>query len=73
MLLGANWRPANAKSSMFHENNPNAACIDEMDETDKIQRMERKKSSVQATSHQLRTKLLCECSYNTRYVPGTFL
>ena len=46
MVLGANWRLANAKSAMVHQNNPDAAYMDE------IERAERK-SSVQATSHQL--------------------
>ena len=29
MVLGANWRLANAKSCMVHENNLDAACMDE--------------------------------------------
>ena len=29
-LLGANWRCANAKSSMLQENNPDAACMHEI-------------------------------------------
>ena len=44
MVLGANWRLANAKSSMVHENNPDAACMDEIERTER-------KSSVQATLH----------------------
>ena len=36
MVLGANWRLAHAKSSMVHENNPDAACMD------KIERAERR-------------------------------
>ena len=44
MVLGANWRLANAKSSMVHESNPDAECMDE------IERTERKRNA-QATSH----------------------
>ena len=40
VVLGANWRLANAKSSMVHENNRDAACMDEMERTER-------KSSVQ--------------------------
>ena len=46
MVLSANWRLANAQSSMVHENIPDAACMDD------IERAEIK-TSVQATSHQL--------------------
>ena len=47
MVLGPNWRLARAKkSSMVHENNPDAAGTDEIERTER-------KSSVQATSHQL--------------------
>ena len=46
MVLGANWRLANAQSSMVHENNLDAACMDEKERTER-------KSSAQATSHQL--------------------
>ena len=44
MVLGANCRLANAKSSMVHENNPDAACVGE------IERTERKKSVQQANN-----------------------
>ena len=44
MFLGANWRLANAKSSMVHENNPDAACMDEIERTEK-------KSSVYRQHH----------------------
>ena len=30
MVLGANCQVVNAKSSMVHENNPDAACMDEI-------------------------------------------
>ena len=43
MVLGANSRLANATSSMVHENNPDAACMDEIERTEK-------KTSIQATS-----------------------
>ena len=46
VVLGASMRLSNAKSSMVHENNPDAACMDEIETAEK-------KSSVQATSHQL--------------------
>ena len=46
LSMGANWRLANAKSFIVHENNPESACMHE------IERMERE-GSVQATSHQL--------------------
>ena len=47
MVLGANWRLANAKSSMVHENNPDAACMGEIERTER-------RAGVQATlSHQL--------------------
>ena len=39
--MDANWRLANAKSSMVHENNPDAACMGEIERTER-------KSSVQA-------------------------
>ena len=35
MVLGANWRRANAKSSMVHENNSDAACMDEIGRTER--------------------------------------
>ena len=43
-VLGANWRLANAKSSMVHESNPDAECMDEIERTER-------KSNAQATSH----------------------
>ena len=56
MVLGANWRLANAKSSMVHKNNPDAACMDEIERTER-------RSSIDATSHQLRSCLSCEWLY----------
>ena len=54
MVLGANWRLANAKSSMVHENNPDAACMDEIERTER-------KSSVQANPSRIApAKPLCE-------------
>ena len=47
MVSGENWRLANAKSSMVHENNPDAACMDE------IERARRERAVYEATSHQL--------------------
>ena len=50
MVLGANWRLAKAKSSMLHENNPDAAFMDE------IRRNVGEKepqTGAQVTSHQL--------------------
>ena len=41
MVVGANWRLASAKSFMVHENNPDAACMDEIERTER-------ESSVQA-------------------------
>ena len=41
VVLGASMRLSNAKSSMVHENNPDAACMDEIERTER-------KSSVQA-------------------------
>ena len=35
MVLGANWRLANAKSSMVYGNNPDAACLDEIERTER--------------------------------------
>ena len=70
MVFGANWRLANAKSFMVHKSNPNAAC------TDKIERTERK-SSVQANPLRITpAKLLCEwlylaCIYICKGVFGT--
>ena len=52
MVLGANWRLANAKSSMVHENNPDAACMDEIEMTGREQR-----------TGNTPAKLLCECLY----------
>ena len=46
MILGANWRLANADVFMVHENNPDAAFVDQIERTER-------RSSVQATSHQL--------------------
>ena len=46
MVIRASWWLANAKSSMFHENNPDAECMDEIERTER-------KSSLQGTSHQL--------------------
>ena len=57
MIFGANWRLANAKSSMAYENKLDAACMDE------IKRME-KKSSVQANPSRITlAKVLCEWMY----------
>ena len=35
MVLGANWRLANATISMVRENNPDAACIDEIERAER--------------------------------------
>ena len=43
-----NWRPANAKSFMVHENNPDAACMDGIERTEREQC-----TMVRGTSHQL--------------------
>ena len=44
VVLGASMRLSNAKSSMVHENNPDAACMDEIERTEK-------KSSVYRQHH----------------------
>ena len=52
--MDANWRLANAKSSMVHENNPDAAYMDEIERTER-------KSSVQANPSRItQAKLPCE-------------
>ena len=35
MVLGENWRLATAKSFMVHENNPDAACMDEIERSER--------------------------------------
>ena len=35
VVLGASMRLSNAKSSMVHENNPDAACMDEIEDGQK--------------------------------------
>ena len=52
MVLGANWRLANAKSSTVHQNNPDAACMDGIEMTGR-------KSSLQANITPA-DKLRCE-------------
>ena len=52
MASDANWRLANAKSSIVHDNNPDAACMDGMERTER-------KSSLLANITPA-NKLLCE-------------
>ena len=52
MVLGANWRLADGKSSMVHENNVGAARMDE------LKRTERKGSVRQCTGSITPAKLL---------------